>query len=129
MTKVSIKKMKVLLILPLYLTLFLMCWRFRHVIKTMADVVNIIKAMADVEDILNDDDFFGDTAATPKEGTEQHRKPECLKSVIGRDKDYLLGGKWAKEKVGKASDETINKTYVEYKQREQNEKGEKLETS
>ena len=38
---------------------------------------------------------------------------------------YLLGRKWKKEKVDKASDETINKTYVEYKQREQNEKGEK----
>ena len=29
------------------------------------------------------------------------------------------------ERVDKASDETINKTYVEYKQRELNEKGEK----
>ena len=61
MTKVPIKKMEALLILPLYLTLFLIWWRFRHVINAMASVVNIIKAMADVEDILNDDDFFGDT--------------------------------------------------------------------
>ena len=30
--------------------------------------------MADVGDILNDDDFLGDTADTPKEGTEQHKK-------------------------------------------------------
>ena len=29
--------------------------------------------MADVENILNDDDFFGDIADTPKEGIEQHR--------------------------------------------------------
>ena len=33
--------------------------------------------------------------------------------------------KWAKEKLEKASDETINKTYVEYEQRELNEKSEK----
>ena len=33
--------------------------------------------MADVENILNDDDFFGDSVDTPKEGIEQHRKQEC----------------------------------------------------
>ena len=32
---------------------------------------------------------------------------------------------WIQEKVDKAGDETINKTYTEYKQRELNEKGEK----
>ena len=78
--------------------------------------------MADFKNILNDDDFFGDTADTPKEGTEQHRKRECLKS---KGKAYLLGSKWTEEKVDKASDKTINKTYAEYKQRELNEKGEK----
>ena len=81
--------------------------------------------MADAESILNDDDFFGDTVDTPKETIEQHRKRECLKSVISKGKVYLLGSKWTLEKVDKASDETINKTYVEYKQREVNEKGEK----
>ena len=81
--------------------------------------------MADVENMLNDDDFFGDSVDTPKKGIEQHRKRECLKSVISKDKAYLLGSKWTQEKVGKASDETINKTYAEYKQRELNEKDEK----
>ena len=50
------------------------------------------------------------------------KKRECLKSVIGRGKAYLLVRKWTQEKVGKASDKTINKTYVEYKQCELNEK-------
>ena len=81
--------------------------------------------MADVGNILNDDDFFGDTVDTPKEGIEQHRKRECLKSVISKCKAYLLGSKWTQEKVDKASDKTINKTYAEYKQRELNEKIEK----
>ena len=49
--------------------------------------------MVDVENTLNDDEFFGDTADTPKEGIEQHRKRECLKGVIGKGKVYLLGGK------------------------------------
>ena len=81
--------------------------------------------MADVVNILNKDDFFGDTVDTPKEVIEQHRKRECLKKVISKGKAYLLGSKWAQEKVKKASDESINKTYAEYKQRELNEKGEK----
>ena len=79
--------------------------------------------MVDVVNILNDDDFFGDTVDTPKEGIEQHRKRECLKSVISKGKAYLLGSKWTQENVEKASDETINKTYAEYKERELNEKG------
>ena len=78
--------------------------------------------MDDVENILNSDDFFGDTVDTPKEGIEQHRKWECLKSVISKGKVYLLESKWPK--LNKASDETINKTYAEYKQRELNEKDE-----
>ena len=79
--------------------------------------------MADVENILNGDDFFGDIVNTLKEDTEQHKKQECLKSFIGSGKAYLLGCKWTQEKVDKASDETINKTYAAYKQRKLNEKG------
>ena len=47
--KAPIKKndYRILLILPLYLILLLIWWRFRHVIK----------AMTDVENILNDDEF------------------------------------------------------------------------
>ena len=80
--------------------------------------------MADAEDILNEDEFFGDIVDTPKEVIEQHKKRECLKSVIDKGKEHLLG-KWTHESVDKASDETINKKYAEYKQRELNEKGEK----
>ena len=65
--------------------------------------------MADVGDILNDDDFFGDVVDTPKEGTEQHKKREELKSIIDKGK---LGHKWTHERVDKASDEVINKTYA-----------------
>ena len=54
---------EVLLVLPLYLILFFIWWRFQP----------LIKAMADVGDILNDDDFLGDTADTPKKCTEQHK--------------------------------------------------------
>ena len=85
----------------------------------------LIKAMANVENILNDDDSFGNVADTSKEGIEQHKKRECLMSSIGSGKVYLLGSKWTQERVDKASDETINKTYAEYRQRELNEKGEK----
>ena len=106
---------KVLLILPLYLILLFIWWRLRH----------LIKIMADAGDILNDNDFFGDVVDTPKEGTEQHKKREELKSVIDKGKVNLLGHKWIHERVGKASDETISKMYAAYKQRELNEKSEK----
>ena len=76
--------------------------------------------MADVGNILKDNDFFGDIVDKPKEGIEQHRKRECLKSVIGKGKANLLGSKWTEEWVDKAGEETINKTYAEYKQREVN---------
>ena len=44
--------------------------------------------------------------------------------LIGKGKAHLLGHKWTHEKVGKASDETTNKTYAAYKQRELDKKGE-----
>ena len=106
---------EVLLILPLYLAWFFIWWQFRHVIKIIADV----------ENISNDDEFFGDIVDTPKEGIYQHRKRGCLKSAIVSGKAYLLGRKWRRKKVNKASNETINKTYDAYKQRELNEKDEK----
>ena len=78
--------------------------------------------MASVEDILNDDEFFGDVVDTPKEGIEQHKKREELKRVTDKGK---LRHKWTHKRVDKASNEVINKTYAEYKQHELNEKGEK----
>ena len=44
---------------------------------------------------------------------------------MDRGTAYLLGSKWTQERVDKTSDEIINKTYAEYKQRELNEKGKK----
>ena len=40
-------------------------------------------------------------------------------------KVYLLGHKWTYKRVDKTSNETINKAYALYKQRDMNEKGEK----
>ena len=73
-------------------------------------------------EVLNDDDFLRDTADPPKEGTEQHKKHEELKTLVDRGK---LGHKWTHERVEKESDEIINKKYAEYKQRELNKKCEK----
>ena len=117
LSRLPIKKMatEVLLILSLYLILPFVWSRFRR----------LIKIMANVENILNDDDFFGDIVDTPKEGIEQNRKRECLKSVINKGKVHLLGHKRTRQKVDKASNETISKIYDTYKQRELNEKGQK----
>ena len=80
--------------------------------------------MADVKNILNHDEFFGDIVDTLEKGIDQHKKRECLKSAIGSGKAYLLGCKWTQEKVNRASDGTINKTYDAYKQVELKEKSE-----
>ena len=45
--------------------------------------------MADIENILNDNDFFGDIVHTPEEGIEQHEKREFLKNLIGSGKGCL----------------------------------------
>ena len=80
-------------------------------------------------DVLNNDEFFADTVPTPKKGVEQHRKLEWLKGAIDKGKVYLLSRKktpkkqWAHERVDTANNKTINKVYVEYKQRELNKKG------
>ena len=92
---------EVLLVLALYLILFFIWWRFQP----------LVKAMTDVGDIF-DDDFFGNIVDTPKEGIEQHIKPECLKNFIDKGKGYLLG-KWTHERVDKVSNETINKKNAE----------------
>ena len=68
--------------------------------------------MTDVENILNDDDFLRNIVDTPKEGIEQRKKREELKSVVDKAKAHLLGSKWTHKRVDKASDETINKTYA-----------------
>ena len=57
---------ELLLVLPLYLGLFLVWYQFRH----------LIKIMASVEDVLNDDDD------TPEEGFKQHKKRDELKDDV-----------------------------------------------
>ena len=78
--KLPIKKLitEVLLILTLHIIMFVIWWRFQY----------LIKIMGDVEKIFNDNECFGDTADTPKESVEQHRKRECLKSAISKGKTY-----------------------------------------
>ena len=72
--------------------------------------------MTDVGGILNDD-FLWDIVDTPKEGIEQHKKQECFKNAIDKGKVHLLEHIWTHGRVDKASDKTINKTYIEYPQR------------
>ena len=37
--------------------------------------------MTDVKNILNGDEFFGDTADTPKDSVQQHSKWECFRPL------------------------------------------------
>ena len=82
---------EVLLILSLYLILVFIWWRFRYLIRIMAGIGNI----------FNNNEFFGDVVDTPKEGTEQNKKREELKDIIGKGKLHLLGHKWTHGRVTK----------------------------
>ena len=77
-------------------------------IKQVKTISACIKITADVENMLNDEEFFGDTVDTSKEGVDQHMKRVCLKGTISKGKAYLLGGEWIQEKVDKAIGKTIN---------------------
>ena len=83
--------------------------------------------MTDVENILNDDEFFVGTVDTLKEGVDQHRKREFLIRAVSKGK--VLGSKKQQthEKVDKASDGTINKTYADNRQLELKKSVKKLE--
>ena len=97
---------EVLLILPLCLILFFIWYRFQH----------LIKIMVCVGDILNGEDFL----------IHQRKALSSTKHENAyRGKANLLGHKWTYERVSKARDKVLNKTYAEYKQRELNKKGEK----
>ena len=75
--------------------------------------------MSDVENMINNE-LFSDTVDTLEDAVEQHRKRKCPKGAINKGKVYLLDGKkqWTHERVAKANNETTDKTYAEYKQRE-----------
>ena len=78
--------------------------------------------MVDVQNIVNDTDFYGDIHSFllihQKKILSNIKKREELKSIIGKGR---IGHKWTHKRVDKASNEIINKTYAEYKQRESNE--------
>ena len=69
--------------------------------------------MVDAENILTDNELFVDTADTPKEEFEQHRKRECLNGAIRR-KSTGWQKQWTQERVDKLA--------TKYKQRELNQK-------
>ena len=97
------------LVIPLYLVLFLIWYRFRHVIKAMT-----------VKHILMNDEFFGDTMDTPREGTEQHQKQEYLKGKSASIREKMDARKSIQGKLL-----IISKPFAEYKQREITEIGNK----
>lgn len=75
-------------ILPLYIILLGICWRFRYVQK-----------------IISYHEVFADTTETPEKGVVQHRKQECNKKKSAISKWKVQGDKkqWTHEKVYKVA--------------------------
>ena len=81
-----------------------MSWRFCYVIKMMSDA----------ENILDNNECFADTANTPKEGIEQHKKREkreCLKGAISKEKPVVDKNSKHMEGLKKLAIKSVNKVY------------------
>ena len=107
-----------LTLIVIYLvTLYLIYKKFRHIIKAMSEIDQILSLL----DNDNNQAASLDEVDTPEEGVIQCKKRGVLKDAIKQGKAHLLGGNkklWTVEQLDKAKDEVINKLYVNYTQRE-----------
>ena len=103
--------LEVLLALPLYIFIFYVFIKYKHIIKAMTSLDNLLSTL----DVVN----------TPKEEVEQQR--ETIKDVIEHGKDKFLPGKkgkWSSDEIDKKTDEEVEKLYNIYMQRQVQAKGE-----
>ena len=111
--------LEVALILPIYILICYTLIRYRHVIKAMSSLDNLLS---------NIDEGFDDVVDTPEEGVAQRKKRETLKDAIQYGKAHLLPGKKGKwssaEEIDKKTDEEVEKLYNLYMQRQMQVKGE-----
>ena len=102
---------EVLLILPLYIGIFVICFRFKHVIK----------AMSEIDELLN-----VSLPDTNERGEEEENGREILINVINQGKGNLLPGKypWTVVRI-KVFDADIDKLKSHFVQAETNLKKER----
>ena len=87
------------LALPIYVILLAIWWGFCYVVKMMSDA----------ENILDNNECFADTANTPKERIEQHKKRVCLKGAISKEKPVVDQNNRHMEELTKLAIESVNK--------------------
>ena len=103
---------QVLLILPLYVGIFALFFRFRFVIKTMTEIDEMIFTNCSLEEETQEE---GDTS-----------KREFLIAQVERGKADKLPGKtpWTVKRLRKATDQVIEKLHHEYQQTDARHKAE-----
>ena len=69
------------LVLPLYIVVWYVLIRYRHVINAMTSLDNLLS---------NIDEGFDDVVDTPEEGVAQRKKREILKDAIQHGKAHFL---------------------------------------
>ena len=86
--------LELLLILPIYIGIFAVLYRFRNIIK-----------------MISDDEIF-DVVDTPQEAVAQHSKRESLMEKL-RSGEQISNSKtpWTEERLQKASDKVVEKLY------------------
>ena len=89
--------LELLLILPIYIGIFAVLYRFRNIIK-----------------MISDDEIF-DVVDTPQEAVAQHSKREFLMEKL-RSGEQISNSKtpWTEERLQKASDKVVEKLYDRY---------------
>ena len=104
--------LEICLIFPLYLMIFVIFYRFRHIIKVMSDIDEILCAENDI---------------TSEEVSVSYDKRDFLINVINQGKANKLPGKtpWTVARIRKAPDSVIEKLHHEYHQNETKHKAEK----
>ena len=104
---------QVLLILPLYVGIFALFFRFRRIIKAMTEIDEMIFTNCSLEEETTQEE--GDTS-----------KREFLIAQVERGKADKLPGKtpWTVNRLRKATDQVIEKLYHEYQQTDARHKAE-----
>ena len=71
------------LVLPIYILVCYSLIRYRHLIKAMSSLDNLLSTLTDKDDVVD----------TPEEGVVQRKKRETLKDAIHHGKAHFLPGK------------------------------------
>ena len=103
---------ELILLIFFLVILFVIHKKFKHIIKTMVEIDQILELL----DTDNNQTAL-DEVDTAEGGVMQCKKRGVLKDAINQGKSHLIGGKkklWTTDRIDKAKDSIIDKLYNDY---------------